>query len=270
PRFDQFIADSPANCSVEDWQCVRATTYIFTSTPFSSYQVYVANGFEIANHGNSSPNCTNWTPASLDAAIAAQLAAMAQNYPDNPPSKTNRTHCVLWSDYDSEPQILHNHGIRLDTTYYYWPDSWIQDVPGLFTGSGIPMRFADRNGNLINVYQATTQIPDEDSWAYPAAINTLLDNAVGPQGFYAAITANMHTDYAASAGSDFIVASAQAMKVPVVSSLQMLTWLDGRNTSSFGSLSWSGNVLGFSISTGTGARNLQAMVPVNSNAGSLA
>lgn len=270
PRFDQYIADSPANCSVEDWQCVRATTYIYTSTPFSGYQAYVADGFEIANHTNSSPGCTNWTPSSLDSAITAQLASMAQNYPDNPPSKTNRTHCVLWSDYDSEPQILLNHGIRFDTTYYYWPDSWIQDVPGLFTGSGIPMRYADRNGSLINVYQATTQIPDEDAWAYPAAINTLLENAVGPQGFYAAITANMHTDYAASAGSDFIVASAQAMKVPVVSSLQMLTWLDGRNTSSFGSLSWSGNVLSFSISTGTGARNLQAMVPVNSNAGSLA
>jgi hypothetical protein len=270
PRFDQYIADSPANCSVEDWQCVRATTYIYTSTPFSGYQAYVADGFEIANHANSNPNCTNWTPASLDVAITSQLAAMAQNYPENPASKTNRTHCVLWSDYDSEPQILLNHGIRFDTTYYYWPDSWIQDVPGLFTGSGMPMRFADRNGNLINVYQATTQIPDEDTWVYPAAIDTLLDNAVGPQGFYAAITANMHTDYAASAGSDFIVASAQAMKVPVVSSLQMLTWVDGRNASSFGSLSWSGNVLSFSISTGTGARNLQAMVPVNSNAGSLA
>jgi hypothetical protein len=270
PRFDQYIADSPANCSVEDWQCVRATSYIYTSTPFSGYQAYVADGFEIANHANSSPNCTNWTPASLEAAITSQLAAMAQNYPENPASKTNRTHCVLWSDYDSEPQILLNHGIRFDTTYYYWPDSWIQDVPGLFTGSGMPMRFADRNGNRIDVYQATTQIPDEDTWGYPAAINTLLGNALGPQGFYAAITTNMHTDYAASAGSDSIVASAQAMDVPIVSSLQMLTWLDGRNTSSFGSLSWSGNVLGFSISTGTGARNLQAMVPVNSNAGSLA
>ncbi len=31
----------------------------------------------------------------------------------------------------------------------------------MFTGSGIPMRFADLDGSLIDVYQATTQITDE-------------------------------------------------------------------------------------------------------------
>ena len=49
----------------------------------------------------------------------------------------------------------------------------------------------------------------------------------------------------------------------------MLTWLDGRNSSSFGSLSWNGSTLSFSITAGTGARNLQAMLPVSSSAGSL-
>ena len=70
-------------------------------------------------------------------------------------------HCISWSDYDSQPQIELKHGIRLDTTYYYWPPSWVNDQPGMFTGSGMPMRFTDRNGNLIDVYQATTQMTDE-------------------------------------------------------------------------------------------------------------
>ena len=69
--------------------------------------------------------------------------------------------------------------IRLDTTYYYWPDMWVQGRPGLFTGSGMPMRYADRNGNTIDVYQATTQFPDETTWDFPADIDTVLDNAVG-------------------------------------------------------------------------------------------
>ena len=269
PRFDTYISESPANCSVADWQCVRATTYVWPLTPFSSYQLYIAQGFEIATHSDNSPTCTDFTPSSLDAAITSQLSAMAQNYPDNPPSQTNRTHCVLWSDYDSEPQILLNHGMRLDTTYYYWPDVWMQDVSGLFTGSGMPMRYSDRNGNIIDVYQATTQIPDEDNWTYPDVVNTLINNALGPLGFYAVITCNMHTDFPTSPGSDAIVAAAQAAGVPVVSSLQMLTWLDGRNSSVFGSLLWNSNTLSFNVSVGTGARNLQAMVPVNSSVGSL-
>jgi hypothetical protein len=268
-RFDQYIDDSPAGCSVANWTCVRSTSYVWTSTPIPNYQSYVSQGFEIANHTDNVPSCTNFTPASLDQAITTQLAEMTANFPNLPVSKTNRTHCVLWSDYDSEPQILLNHGIRLDTSYYYWPGIWTQNRSGVFTGSGMPMRYADRNGNTIDVYQATTQMPDEDPWDYDPAISTLLDDATGPQGFYGAFTMNMHTDQSDSVGSDAIVAAAQSRSVPIISSLQMLTWLDGRNSSSFGSLSWNGSTLGFSIAPGTGSTNLQAMLPVASSAGSL-
>jgi hypothetical protein len=268
-RFDQYVADSPSGCSVAGWTCVRSTSYIWTNTPIANYQSYAAEGFEIANHADNVPTCTNWTPASLDSAITQQLAAFAQNYPGLPAPRTNRTHCVLWSDFDSQPQILLNHGIRLDTSYYYWPAAWIQDRPGMFTGSGMPMRFADRNGNTIDVYQVTTQMPDESLQTFPMTINTLLDNAIGPNGFYGAFAANMHTDTVESPGSDSIVASAQSRGVPIISSLQMLNWLDGRNSSSFGSFSWDGSVLNFAVSAATAANNLQAMLPVNSTGGQL-
>src|ERR1700680_4166563 len=133
----------------------------------------------------------------------------------------------------------------------------------MFTGSGMPMRFADRNGNTIDVYPATTQMPDESLETFPFTINTLLDNALGPKGFYGVFTANIHTDYVQSDGSDAIVASAQTRGVPVVSALQMLTGLDGRNNSFFGSISWSSNVLSFTVTAATGARNLMAMVPAS-------
>jgi hypothetical protein len=79
----------------------------------------------------------------------------------------------------------------------------------------------------------------------------------------------MHTDSAASAGSDAIVASAKARGVPVVSGRQMLEWLDGRNGSSFGSIAWSGNTLTFTIAVGAGANGLRAMVPTSSIGGTL-
>jgi hypothetical protein len=79
----------------------------------------------------------------------------------------------------------------------------------------------------------------------------------------------MHTDNASSEGSDAIIASAQAHRVPVISAKQMLDWLGGRNGSSFGSISWSGNTLNFSIAVGTGANNLQAMLPTSAATGQL-
>jgi hypothetical protein len=213
--------------------------------------------------------CADWTPASLRSFYSDQLSTFAADYPSVPSPTTNRTHCIAWSDYATQPQVELENGIRLDTSYYYWPPSWLADRPGFFTGSGIPMRFAGLDGTMIDVYQAATQLTDESGQTYPYEIATLLDNALGSQGYYGAFTANMHTDSVSSTGSDAIIAAAQARGVPVVSARQMLTWLDGRNSSSFGTLGWNTNVLSFIITVGTGATGLEAMVPMKAAGGEL-
>ena len=53
----------------------------------------------------------------------------------------------------------------------------------------------------------------------------------------------------------------------MISGRQLLTWLDGRNNSSFSGVSWSGNQLSFTVKVGTGATGLTAMVPTVSNGG---
>jgi hypothetical protein len=273
-RFDTYLADSKPGCSVADWQCIRSTSYILGSPNMTDAQAatYTAEGFEVAAHITS--DCADWTPASLASDFTDQLATFQTWFHSLPAPTTNRTHCIAWSDWATQPKVELENGIRLDANYYYWPDAWIQNRPGMFTGSGMPMRFADTDGTLIDVYQAATQMTDESGQSYPFTIDTLLDNAIGPNGYYGAFTANMHNDSAASAGSDAIIASAQARGVPVVSGNQMLVWLDGRNSSSFGSMSWTdgptgGKVLEFTVAVGTGATGLQAMLPTTTSAGNL-
>ena len=268
-RFDQYKAQSPANCSVADWECIRGSSYIYTNTPLTDAQAlaYHNDGFEVGLHVNT--NCANWTPATLGTFYANQLSAWSAKYTSLPAPTTNRTHCIVWSDYATQPKVELAHGIRLDTNYYYYPPAWIQNRPGMFTGSGMPMRFADTDGTMIDIYQAVTQMTDESGQTYPFTIDTLLDRALGSEGYYGAFTANMHTDSASSSGSDAIINSATTRGVPVVSGRQMLEWLDGRNGSSFGALTWSGNTLSFTIAVGAGARNLQAMVPTTSAVGAL-
>ena len=73
---------------------------------------------------------------------------------------------------------------------------------------------------------------DESGQTYPKTIDTLLDRAVGAEGYYGAYTVNAHTDSVASSDvADAVVTSALARGVPIVSAEQMLTWLDGRNAS---------------------------------------
>lgn len=268
-RFDSYKASSPAGCSVDDWECIRATSYIYTNTPLTDAQAaaYNAEGFEIGLHVNT--NCDNWTPLSLESFFASQLSLWNSKYASLPAPTTNRTHCIAWSDWATEALVELSHGIRLDTNYYYWPGSWVNDRPGFFTGSGMPMRFANLDGSIIDVYQAATQMTDESQQSFPFTINTLLDRATGAEGYYGAFTANMHTDSVSSSGSESIVASALSRGVPIVSARQMLVWLDGRNRSSFGSIAWGANTLSFTVTAGAGANGLTGMIPVNSVGGSL-
>lgn len=267
-RFDQYIALSAPGCSVADWGCIRGSSYAFLGTPFAPGAVanYVSQGFEIGLHVNT--QCADYTPASVASFFSDQLSAFATSYPQVPPPTTNRTHCIAWSDYSSQAQVSFNNGIRLDTNYYYWPGSWVADRPGMFTGSGMPMRFATATGQMLDVYQAATQLTDESNQSYQFHIDSLLDKALGAEGYFGAFTANMHTDFNATSvvGSDTIVASAQARGVPVITARQLLEWLDGRNGSSFQSIAWNGNnLLEFSIAVGAGANGLHAMVPASAN-----
>jgi hypothetical protein len=272
-RFDQYLAASPPGCSVVNWECVRSTSYIYPQSPLTNAQAgsYVASGFEVALHVNTNGGgpCSNWTPAELEGNYDAQLFSFGAKYTNVPAPVSNRTHCVSWSDWASQPKIELAHGIRLDTNYYHYPASWLATKPGFMTGSGMIMRFADLDGTLIDVYQAATQMDDEANQAYPATVDSMLDKAIGPQGYFGAFTANMHTDDAQHPGSDAIVASALARSVPIVSAKQILEWTDGRNASTFRDFTWNGTTLGFRITVGTGANGLEAMLPLQGPNGQL-
>lgn len=271
-RFNQYIALSQSNtaAAVADWTAIRGTSYVYPSTPISSARAsaFEGQGFEIGLHLLT--NCNNWTASSLQNFLTTQLAEFSSGFPGVSAPVTNRTHCIAWSDWATAAAVEAANGIRLDVNYYYWPGSWVLNRPGMFTGSGMPMRFANLDGTLIDCYQVTTQITDESGIAdYTAFCNALLDKATGPEGYYGIFCANMHTDAGASAGSDAIIASALAHQVPVISARQMLNWLDGRNNSSFGSISWAGTQLSFMINANAGLHNLKAMLPIQSAAGTL-
>lgn len=262
-RFYQYLTLGPNTAQdVSDWKAVRATSYIYPDRPINNEQAvfFEEQGFEISLHTNT--GCYDYTSLSLQKDFSEQLNRFAGSYPGVAKPITNRSHCLNWSDWSSTPKVELQNGIRLDATYYYWPQDWMQNRPGMFTGSGIPMRFADLDGSIIDVYQVPTQMTDETNMDYSSFCNTILDKALGPEGYYGVFCANMHTDNKATSGSDAIIASAQARQVPVISARQMLTWLDARNNSSFGNISWQKNRLDFSIYARSEANHLKAMLPI--------
>jgi hypothetical protein len=261
-RFNAEQAESTMGCSVADWQCVRSTSYIYPSTPITNAQAsgYDAAGFELALHPDT--GCSSPSAAAYDSVLAGQLNTFAANFPGVPAPKTNRNHCIAWIGWADVPKVEADHGIRLDANYYYWPEAWLQDRAGMFTGSGMPMRFADTDGSMIDVYQAATQMTDESGQEFPATVNALLDGALGAEGYYGAFTANMHTDSAFHPSWQAIVDSAQSHGVPVITARQLLEWTDARNESSYENIDFTAGVLSFDVSPGPGASRLQGMVPL--------
>jgi hypothetical protein len=265
-NFDRLKQLSPPGCVVANWDCVRSTSYVYPNSVLSNAQAagYVADGFEVALHPVFGFCPT--TPISQDelgAGFDTQLAQFRAKYTSVPLQVSSRTHCVFWPDWASNAKVEAARGIRMDANYYHYPGSWIGTKNGFMNGGGFPMRFAELDGSLIDTYQANTNITDETTTAFTSAITALLDNALGPQGYYGAFGTNIHTDNSAPLpGYEQIVPAAQARSVPLISYKQLLDWVDGRNSSNAG-------VLTFVTTIGAGANGLQTMLPTQGPSGSL-
>jgi hypothetical protein len=255
--FDTLINQSPAGCSAANWECHRATSWLYTDSGLTDEQAlqYNNDGFDLGAHITT--NCQNWTPQTLNDFFTLDLETFALKYLSLPAQKTNRTHCVPWSDWATQPKVEFGQGIRLDMNYYYWPPAWVRNHPGFMTGSGFPMRFADIDGSIIDVYQAATHLTNETD-ATADSINSLLDKALGPEGYYGVFGARY--DYTDNFATQLLNVTA-ARNVSLISAQQLLTWTDGRNSSSFSYPEWLDQDLTFTITVGAGADNLYVMVP---------
>ncbi len=272
-NFERFKALSSPGCVVANWECVRASSYIYPNSVLTNAQAagYLADGFEAAVHPafGSCPTAPI-TEAELGAGFDTQLAQFRAKYTSLPGPFSSRSHCVFWPDWASKAKVELARGIRIDANYYHYPGSWIGTKPGFMNGGGFPMRFADLNGTPIDVYQQNTNLTDETTQAFAATMNTLLDNALGPQGYYGAFGTNIHIDNPAPLpGYEQIVASAQARGVPLISYKQMLDWVDGRSSSTIRSLSWNAGTFSFVTTVGAGANGLQTMLPTQGPTGTL-
>jgi hypothetical protein len=272
-HFDRYKTLSPPGCVVAEWQCVRSTSYLYPTATITNAQAasYVSQGFDVGLHPQvGSCPATVPTPAQLAAAFDTQLQQWSAKYTSVPAPTSSRTHCVEWPDWVSEAKIELARGMRLDANYYHYSPAWIGAKPGFLNGGGFPMRFADLDGTLIDIYQENTNMTDESGQTYPSTVDALLDNAVGPNGYYGTFGVNMHTDNPAPhPGAEAIVASAQARGVPLISYKQLLTWVDGRNSSTIRGLSWSAGKLDFTTTVGVSANGLRTLLPTQGPSGTL-
>ena len=97
-RMNAENAASPAGCSVDDWECIRSTSYLYPDYPSMSAaqaSTYEDQGFEIALHPNT--GCASPTRAGFESLLTTQLADLRRDVPRRRP-------------IDHQPQPLHRVG----------------------------------------------------------------------------------------------------------------------------------------------------------------
>jgi hypothetical protein len=263
--MNNWLNNSDANCSLIDWQCVRATHYIYTSSALTNTRAtqYYNLGFEIGDHVGTS--CNNYSSyASLLSEYQSNLSTWRAKYTGLPNQVSHRYHCYVWSDWDSQIKVDAALGIRYDLNYLAYPASWLSGKGTVITGSGGDMRFTDASGNLMDVRQAVTNFDNQTMNATDIA--TALDNATGANGYYGIF--GTHYDMSDSYDKT-LFAAAYARHIPMISSAQALTWLDGRDSSTMTNFAGGNGQYSFTVAAAVGANGLHAMLPISDGDGTI-
>lgn len=263
--MNNWLNESATNCSVSDWECVRASHYVYESSALTNARAlqYHNLGFELGDH--IANGCVNFSSqASLAAEYTSNLATWRAKYTSIPNQVSHRFHCYAWSNWDSQPIVEYANGMRYDLNYVAYPGSWIGTRAPVLTGSGMNMRLTDADGDMLDVRQGVTNFDDQSS--NTVNIDALLDNALGANGYYGIF--GTHYDMSNSFDAT-LFASAKAKNVPMISSAQALAWFDGRESSAFSNFTGSNGQFTFTLNTAVGAEGLRAMMPIQDKAGTI-
>lgn len=261
----KWLNESPTNCSLVDWGCIRASHYVISTSDLTNARAlqYHNLGFEVGDHINT--NCANYTSyGDLGTTYTNSLLGWHAKFTSLPDQTTSRFHCYIWSDWDSQPRVELDNNIRYDLNYASYPSSWIGSRTPLLTGSGMNMRLTDADGDLLDIYQGVTNL--DNSVAGAGAIQAILDNATGSNGYYGIF--GTHYDMTDSYHQT-LFDEISAKGVPMITAKQALAWLDGRGSSRFSNFGGENGQFTFDIAAAEGAYKLKAMLPINDAGGTL-
>jgi hypothetical protein len=192
-----------------------------------------------------------------------------------PVPPTVRTHRILWTGWVETARMQAALGMRMNLDVYHVGPALQKEsgewIYGHFTGSGLPMRFVDEQGRVLNIYQQLTQLVDEhllarlvpsSDWPQLSAeaatevSRTMLDHSLA--GAYSAIVGQFHPDMYV-VGGEFGSEAARWLEgtldyavskgVPIWSALEWLRFTEVRHDADLADVQWhsAGKHLGFQV-----------------------
>ena len=240
---------------------------------------WAARGHEISGHPDGAYQSGDPSWETMDALLGAMKAGIKSKYGAD--MRTVSNHFFIWcgrdgagrADFAAQAKIEERHGILMDMNYadYDINNTYGERYlgrDGNFTGSGLPMRFADSGGNVINVYQTLTNVYDQqyleadDKEGFFVRFKNILDGSLDG-GAYSVVAIKAHNcewywtrepilkmlDYAAE------------RRVPVRTAEKLLDFLLLKDAAGFENVRYRDGTLSFGVSSPGAACGLTLMIP---------
>ncbi len=273
--------DSPErdfDAQLSDIRSRGARMTVYLKSPYVSadkVKTWRADGFEISGHVDDTPDLTNPTYSAMEGKTNWTVHALKDAYGVD--MRTVRNHYIVWcgtdadgkQDFTAQASIEAKYGIRLDCNLYHFDQKSTEGhflgPIGNFTGSGLPMKFIDPRGEVLNIYQSVTQLPDEQ-WGKGNLFNNfkvLLDRSLDRED-YTFINVNLHTvrwkEWSRKEGLQ-ILDYANQRNVPIWTAEQTLRFLQAKAAARFSDICWSDSQLSFQLDIPRSDHDLTIMVP---------
>jgi hypothetical protein len=247
-----------------------------------------SRGFEMSGHPDQTKNAEDPSWKRMDT-IYATLNGRLKSILDVPPMETVTNHWFVWPgsydngkfDFAAQAKLEEKHGIGLDCNYAHYDNNAREKqflgsygyMQGNYTGSGLPMKFIDAEGELIHVYQQLNNVYDQqymehkDQDGYFNAYKGLMDRSIDA-GVYSFISVRAHNNeyFFSKIPLMKMLDYANSKNIPVWTELQLLNFLKARDDAQFNNMQYADGKLTFTMHSSYATdTKITAMVPYSFN-----
>ncbi len=241
-------------------------------------------GFEMSGHPDDTRQAVDPDWKTMDSVFKNLNYKLKASY-DIGPMRTVTNHWFVWCgktmdglpDFSAQAQIEEQNGLLLDCNYAHYDNGSNQGHflgafgtnQGNYTGSGLTMKFANMQGNLINVYQHFNNVYDQqymehdDKDGFYNCFKGLVDRSLDDE-VYSFVSVKAHN-------AEYFFSEIPLMKmldyannknIPVWTEEKLLDFLRAKDEAIFSDTKWKNNTLSFKIKSSlTHTNGITYMLP---------
>lgn len=226
-------------------------------------------GFEMSGHPDDTRQAVNPDWKTMDS-VFKNLNNKLKTVYGIGPMRTVTNHWFVWCgknenglpNFSAQAKIEEQNGLLLDCNYAHYDNGSNQGHflgafginQGNYTGSGLPMKFADTTGSVINVYQHLNNVYDQqymehnDKDGFYNCFKGLVDKSLDGEVYsFVSVKAHNSEYYFSEIPLMKMLDYADSKHIPVWTEEKLLDFLRAKDEGVFTDIKWKNNMLSFKM-----------------------